>query len=460
MAGVGLLLRRLNPYRSFLGVARVYGTAALISSGPWLISILGILLIGFVALHRIEDPNDVAAFQASVTYLFAGSLILTGPLQFLFTRFVADRLYEDRREAVTPGVIGALLLTTVVAAAVGTLLTSLLFDGTSFGYRALMVIGLVTMSDIWIVVILLTGLKAYRLIVASFVVAYGVVLAGTRLGIAYGLEGFLAAFLVGKGLLLFVLLSVVVREYPSPRFIAFDFLKRHLVFPGLALTGLLYNSAIWVDKIAFWFHPETGVPLVGPLRTSIVYDIPIFLAYLTIVPGMAVFLVRVETDFAQHYDRFYDMVRNGAPLPEIERGRDRMIESVRTGFYDILKVQGVTLALVFSFAPEILDRLSISRNYLGLFYLDSIGVAAQLLFLSILNVAFYIDQRRVALILCLLFTVFNLASTLVTQSLGPAFYGYGFTLSAILVVLIGLALLSRRLEHLVRETFMLQGAAS
>ena len=68
---------------------------------------------------------------------------------------------------------------------------------------------------------------------------------------------------------------------------------------ALSATGLLYNLGIWIDKLIFWFTPSTSEPVLGPLRASIIYDLPIFLAYLSIVPGMAVFLVRVETDFAE-----------------------------------------------------------------------------------------------------------------------------------------------------------------
>jgi uncharacterized membrane protein len=456
MAGVGLLLRRLNPYQSFGGWVRVYGAAAVISSGPWLVSILGVLLVGLLTVDRVRRPAEVTAFQVSVTYLFAFSLIFTGLLQFLYTRYVADRLFERRGDAVAPSLMGALFVVTTSAGLAATLLASLLFGGTSLAYRVLMVVGFVTMSDIWIVVILLTGLKAYRQVVAAFVLAYGVVLGGAWLAVDWGLEGLLLAFVVGQALLLFVLLAAVLGEYASDTLVGFGFLDGEQVFPDLAVTGLLYNLAVWVDKLAFWFHPGTGDRVIGPLHASVLYDVPIFLAYLTIVPGMAVFLVRVETDFAELYDTFYAMVREGAPLADIERTRDRLIETVRQGVYEILKVQGITLAVAFLFAPNVLAWLGISQHYLGLFYVDAVGVAAQVLFLSILNIIFYLDQRRLALGLCAAFALLNLSLTLATQALGPAYYGYGFTFSGILVVLFGLAALSRRLEHLVRETFMLQ----
>lgn len=456
MAGVGLLLRKLDPYQSFTGWARVYGTAAVISSGPWLVSILGILLVGLLTVDQMERPADVAEFQVSVTYLFASSLILTGPLQFLFTRYVADRLFEEDRSAVVPALLGALLVVSLTAGLLATLAVSFLFGGTSLDYRVLMVVGLVTMSDIWILVILLTGLKAYRRVVLAFIVAYGVIIGGAFFFLDLGLEGLLLSFVGGQTLLMFWLFATVVQEYVSDRLVGFDFLDTSRIFPILAWTGLFYNLAVWVDKIAFWFNPGTGAQVIGPLHASVVYDVPIFLAYLTIVPGMAVFLVRVETDFAELYDEFYGMVRDGAPLGDIERTRDRMIETVRQGIYEILKVQGITLALAFLFAPVVLDRLGISEHYLGLFYIDAVGVAAQVLFLSILNVIFYLDQRPLALGLCAGFFALNLVFTLITQYLGPAYFGYGFTLSGVLIVVIGLSTLSHRLEHLVRETFMLQ----
>ncbi len=456
MAGVGLMLRRLDPHDSFGGWIRVYGAAALISSGPWLLSILGILVVGLFAQSRVEDSGDVAAFQTSVTYLFAGSLVLTGALQFLFTRYVADRLFEGNRGTVAPGVFGTLLLVTVAALLVAVPILGLSFHGTSRTYRLLMAMGLVVMSNIWMLVILLTGLKLYRAVVLAFALAYAVVLGGAALLVDFGLEGLLLSFVGGQALLMFVLLAVILIEYDSERFVAFEFLDRPKIHLDLAWTGLFYNLAVWVDKFLFWMHPETGQTVIGPLRASVVYDVPIFLAYLTIVPGMAVFLVRVETDFAELYDAFYGMVRDGAPLADIERTRDRMIETVRQGIYEILKVQGITLALCFLFAPKVLALLGISSHYLGLFFVDAVGVAAQVLFLAVLNVIFYLDQRRIALVSCLAFVILNLVLTLVTQALGPDFYGYGFTLSGILVVLGGLAALSRRMEHLVRETFMLQ----
>lgn len=460
MAGIGFLLRKLNPHQSFGGLARVYGAAGVISSGPWLISILGILLIGLWVKDEPQNATPVVQFQVSVTWLFAGSLILTGILQFIFTRFIADRIFEKKADRVAPNLMGVLGLTTLVSGLLAAMVVLLGFGGEPLLYRVAMVAGFVLMSDIWMVVVLLSGLKAYRTIVLFFALGYGVTVSAS-LGLrGHGLSGLLVGFLLGQALLFFGLLGALLRDHPAQALVRLDFLERPLIHPSLAVTGLLYNLAIWSDKLVFWLTPSVSEQVVGPLRASVVYDVPIFLAYLTIAPGMAVFLVRMETDFAELYDAFYDMVRQGATLESLERTRDNMIITVRQGIYEIFKVQGLTLAVVVILGPRLLAALGISPLYLPLFYIDTVAVAAQVLFLAILNVLFYLDQRRLALILAAVFLVLNLGLTLLTIQLGPSFYGYGFAIAAGAVCFLGLGLLSRRLALLVQETFMLQSVAS
>ncbi|MFS9669432.1 exopolysaccharide Pel transporter PelG, partial [Klebsiella pneumoniae] len=84
----------------------------------------------------------------------------------------------------------------------------------------------------------------------------------------------------------------------------FEVFDRRFAYPSLMLIGLLYNLGIWLDKFMFWYAPGTGQQVFGPLNASVIYDIPVFLAYLGIIPGMAVFLVRIETDFVEYYDAF------------------------------------------------------------------------------------------------------------------------------------------------------------
>jgi len=132
-----------------------------------------------------------------------------------------------------------------------------------------------------------------------------------------------------------------------------------------------------------------------------------------------------------------------------------MILAVRQGLLEICKVQGLTVVLLFLVAPDLLAWLGISAYYLPLFYVDLIGVSIQVVFMALLNVFFYLDKRRIVLELCLIFVLLNAMLTVISQHMGPSFFGYGFTLSVLACVLLGLVRLSSSLEDLEYETFML-----
>ncbi|MCZ2337914.1 MAG: exopolysaccharide Pel transporter PelG, partial [Chitinophagales bacterium] len=202
----------------------------------------------------------------------------------------------------------------------------------------------------------------------------------------------------------------------------------------------------------FWLNPSTSHQVIGPLRSSMLYDLPIFLAYLAIIPGMAVFLVKIETDFAEWYDKLFNAVRDGGSLSYINHARDEMTNTIRDGLFSICKIQGVTIFILLLFAPTILDWLSISRYHLPLFYIDLVGVSIQVVFMALLNVFFYLDKRSVVLKLCFLFVVLNASLTVLSQYLGPAYFGYGFTISLLVCVFVAIYQLSLTLDKLIYHT--------
>ncbi|VXC07221.1 exopolysaccharide Pel transporter PelG [Pseudomonas sp. 9Ag] len=454
MAGIGFELRKILSRDSYTATLRAYVYAGLISSGPWVLSIISVMVIGVMSLGVVVPELLIRQFLVSVTYLMASSLIFTGGAQLLFTRFISDRLFEKRQELILPNLIGILLVITISSGVLGFLLLSLLFDQ-PFLYRLLMLANFVVLCNLWLTIIFLSGMKAYNRILLVMVAGYSLMVLCSFLLRFLKLDGLLLGLLIGHASLFFMFLFDILREYPAKQLVAFDFFKRKQVYVSLMLTGLCYNLGIWIDKIVFWFNPSTSSHVIGPLRASMLYDLPIFLAYLAIIPGMAVFLVRIETDFAEWYDRVFSAIRGGETLQHIGQLKQQLILSVRQGLLEICKVQGLTVVLLFLIAPKLLAWLGISAYYLPLFYVDLIGVSIQVVFMALLNVFFYLDKRSIVLELCLIFVLLNAVLTVASQHLGPSFFGYGFTLSVLTCVLLGLVRLSSSLEDLEYETFML-----
>jgi uncharacterized membrane protein len=257
--------------------------------------------------------------------------------------------------------------------------------------------------------------------------------------------------------LLVGMVTLTLRTFPlDDKTLAFDFMRPGAMYISLIWSGFLYNLAVWADKLMFWYYPDTSQHIIGPLRASLIYDFPIFMAYLAIIPGMAVFLVRIETDFVEYYEKFYDAVREGGSLDHIENMRDNMLFTVRQGLFEIFKIQALAVLLVFVLGERLLNWLGISTLYLPLLYVDVVAAGLQVVLLGILNVFFYLDKRHIVVFLCVLFLSSNIILTALSLYMGASFYGYGFALSLLITVLTGMQLLSRKLDLLEYETFMLQ----
>lgn len=457
MAGIGFELRKLLNKRSYTGLLQAYAYAGLISSGPLVLSIVGMVLIGVLSFGVVIPHALITQFQITVTYLFMISLILTGPVQLSFTRFVSDRLFVQDEAAILPNFNGLLFVVLNASMLCALPVVLLGFPQQSVLFRLLFVMGLAIMSGIWIATVFLSGMKRYKAILLIFAMGYGATLLLALLFMHFfNMEGLLLGFVMGHFLLLAGMIWLIYRTYESDRFLAFDIWKPGAMFPSLMVTGLLFNLGLWIDKLMFWYYPGTGESVVGPLQASVIYDFPIFLSYLTVIPGMAVFLVRIETDFVEYCTKFYDAVREGATLDHIERMRNQMVYYIQHGLIDIAKTQTITALVTFVLGEALLTWLGISTLYLPLLFVDVVGAGLQVVMLGVINVLFYLDQRKLVAGLTALLLVCNAGFSALSIHLGAAWFGYGFAVAMLVTVLVGIWLLNRRLEALEFETFMLQ----
>jgi uncharacterized membrane protein len=266
----------------------------------------------------------------------------------------------------------------------------------------------------------------------------------------------MGGFVIGHAVMLSSMWVLILRNFPAKQFISFEIFNRKLIYPMLLWIGFLYNFGVWIDKFMFWFIPYTSQPIIGPLRASVIYDLPVFLAYLSIIPGMAVFLVRMETDFVEYYDAFYNSVRTGGSLEIIEGQRNNMVETIRIGIFEIIKIQLVAALIVVVMGESILTWLGISTMYLPLLYIDVIAASLQMVLLGILNVLFYLDKRFIVLCLTGGFAVLNIVFTWISIQMGPQYYGYGFAGAVLVTVMVSFVWLTQKIEKLEYETFMLQ----
>ena len=466
MAGIGFQLKKILEERTLTSVVKTFGYSAVLSSGPWVISMIIILGIGLtnIYIYQTKDPNNLI-LKSSVTYVsaLAMSSVLTGFIQLPFTRFVADRLYEKRYYLVLPNFLGTIVVTIGVSSILATLLSILIFPSQSNIFIILYITLFVVLSVVWIANILAASLKLYKLVILFYLLGYIAIYISFIFLREYQLIGLLTSFIIGNSILFILLFLGIIYYYPSSnrnnrRFIRFDMFKQNYgkFYWKLGWSGMLYNISIWIDKVIFWFSPIVGYAVIDRLHASMVYDFPIFLAYLSIIPGMAIFFFRLEADFADSYERFYHAINKHGTLEQIRRYKQSMIDGVKRSIQEVIFVQGMFNILLFLSSKKLFEIFMLPKLYLPLFYVDVIGVQLQLGFMSILAYLYYLDRTREALIYTALFVILNALLTWISVQLGPYFYGYGFSIALLILFVAGINTLNNILQELDYQTFMLQ----
>jgi uncharacterized membrane protein len=453
MAGIGFELRRAVRETTYLASIRGYLFAAIISSGPWLLSVLALSMLGVISLSFLpQESRDL--FAATTTHSFAISLITVGLIQMWVTRYLADKLYIDDTEAIAPTFITVLVLSSVVQF----FLMHALFARTALplDYRMPAVSLYLAISGIWLAMIFLSAARDYVSIVLAFAVGYLIsFVVAVALGSKWGPSAYLTGFAAGQTLTLALLVWRVVAEF-DPKYAyataVFAYIRR---YPSLLFIGLLYNLAFWIDKIVFWFSRE-GINVNTFLNVFPVYDTSFFLASLTVVPALAVFLVKIETEFYDHYKAFYAAIANKRSWKEIQAAKDGMIRAVPSAYLTLFKIQGAITLLVIALTPAIMAALRIPENYWYVFRVASLAIGVQVFLLITVLLLLYLDLRGSVLIISTVFLTTNFGFTLLTLAGGYAYYGYGFLYASLASLMVALVLLDNRLRNLEYLTFTRQ----
>ncbi|OMH41206.1 exopolysaccharide Pel transporter PelG [Desulfurobacterium indicum] len=459
MAGIAFELKKILKENKLTSLFFAFTYSTSLSAGPWIISIISIIIAGMVAERTTASHEMVRQYQIVITYITAFSLILSGAFQLLFTRYVADRLFEKEHEQILPNFMGVLLLNMFIGLTFGVFFS--LFTSLKEIYQQmpwfviLFILSLTLMTGFWIINTLLTSFKSYKYILLSFILGFGLMIITAPYFGKFGLSGLMLSYFCGVSIIFLMLIGYIFKHYSSEKLIEFDFLNRDRVYISLAFVGLFYNVAIWADKFVFWFSNITGESVIGPFRASIVYDVPIFLAYLAIAPGMGIFFLKLESEFAEHYDRYYAAVREGETLDRIYELGHELVVAVRTLIQEVFRIQAIAVILIFLMEIVIFKFFHLSLLYLPLFNVLLLGTYLQLVIMVILSVLFYFDLRTYALYTTLTFAIFNFLLSKISIIAGPFFYGYGFFLSLIISFLVGIFLLRRFLNEIHYRTFML-----
>ncbi|MBF0452863.1 MAG: exopolysaccharide Pel transporter PelG [Candidatus Magnetomorum sp.] len=452
MAGIGFELKRIMRHETFLSEFTAYLYSAMISSGPWLMSILCLAVLGI--FRGGEDASAHELFRSTVVYTYASSLIFSGILQLVCTRYLADQLYGQKIDHV----LTTFYTCTVIILSAGSLLSFFglwLFE-ISLLHKFLGVILFLVINMIWLSMIFLSAVKDYHSVVFSFAIGSIVsIVLVFQLGSFMGVEGDVLGYLIGQAITLFWLIARLLAEFPPSKFWDSELFLYFRKFWDLACIGFCFNLGIWVDKFVFWTAPDSNV-IVPYFRTHNLYDSPLFFSYLTIVPTLAMFMLKIETSFYDHYRKYYSKVMGKKDMANILEEKNMMITTLKESIREIFIIQGAVTLMCIVFTPEIIQALNFSALQAPIFRVTLIGAFLNILLVINVIILFYFDQRKSVLLVTMVFLSCNFGFSLLTTKLGIQYYGYGYTYCCLFSLLTAFQQLDSKLKNLEYITFTSQ----
>ncbi|MEJ2664053.1 MAG: exopolysaccharide Pel transporter PelG [Spirochaetia bacterium] len=418
MAGIGFVLRRVIRQGGFFSLVKVALAGTIIVAGPWLLSIVGIFFITKYSFYLIGQ--SVVVFMGVVIYSYAFSLFLFGGIHYIFTRLVADYMYVKKKEKAGEAL---LLFSTgiVILASAVSLSVLFLLDLSKITYPLLFrvsgVVFFVSINLIWLLMIFISLLKKYFMIfiiyLSGMALAFGSI---TFLAGHFSVSGVLLGFAAGH---LFIVISLYLLAFKEYRPRSFS-IREHLPYFGkfkfLLLTGILYYWGMWIDKMVFWF--AKGSPIANTFfRVYDVYDIPVYIANLTIIPGLIYFMIITETSFYKRLTEFLNKF-NKSIYHKLQAIKYRLIANVKNGLREQCFFQGIFTVILILFAPLLVAADS-GKIFIGgikniLVFRIALGATFfQMLFLTIVIFLFYLQRFKLAFFSTLSFFLVNFAGSLI-----------------------------------------------
>ncbi|MDR3502836.1 MAG: exopolysaccharide Pel transporter PelG [Legionella sp.] len=455
MAGIGFELLNLWKHGSYRSMLTAYSFTALIGAGPGLFIISSLGIICFFA--SLTTANSLLGYQflSIATHLLATSMILSALFQYSFFRFMANKIFAHEFDQITPNFIGALFIQLCFSVFISVPLVFYFFLEQSLSMKILLISSFNILCMIWLSIVLLSGLKAYRFIIWGFALGYYCMIVVYFLWARNDLIALLFGFLLAQVIILGFLFYAILDYYPTSDCIKFDFLKKENLYFTLVFSNFFYALGFWIDKFLFWYHPNTGFLIYPPLRLSPLYDLPMFIAYIVAIPATAIFLFHIEADFALIYPRYMRTIFQRKSLSEIDAVRNELILSGRASVFSLFKAQSAMLIVAFLSMNYIFQQLQILPIYLNLLFILLVSVGLNIILFGLLNILYYMTQNTHALIVSVVFAVGNFTFTLISLYAGPNYYGYGLGFGSLIAIACALFFLNHNFKNLEFTTFMM-----
>lgn len=449
MAGIGFELQRvLENEKSQFKKLNTALKSMIITSGPWIISIITLILLKFF-VNEITNELIFTNFINIIIYSFIFSMILTSPFINVITRYLSDLIYLKKFEKIFP---------LFLSSAIFILFLCFSFSSIYIFYYTDLKASIVSAASLfsslglmWLIMVFVSTLRNYNLVTISFLLGMSISILTIIFFKNETLNDLLEGFTFGVLITIVILIAKLKFDFESKETFDFKFLFLKKYLP-LFFSGLAFYLAIWVDKLIYWFFSDKGIELSQGFFFFPEYDYVIFLAYLTIIPTTAYFTIYVETTFHDKQRDYFSSIETKQRLDLIRSYEKELRKSFFKGLISTSIFQFTISAFFIILIQYLLDSSS-NISSVPLLRIVVLAVSCQMILNVLIIFLYYFDYQKEVLIISLIYLILNIALTVYYKNFSYDYVGYSFFYSTLISLFIALIIALYKIENINYYTF-------
>lgn len=436
MAGIGFELKRIFKKDSLIGMVSGVAYSALVVVGPTVIVMLTLLFL-YSALGFMEITYAKRELlSASILYVFIFAGIISTPINTVFSRYISDKIYEEKFEDILPSFYAGLLMCQLFAVITGVpfIIRLVMVGNVELVFASFIYILYMSVITAFFALTYLTATKDYRLISADFVI-------GMLVAIIWGLVShnvfhvdviyaIISGLTIGFGTISLLLIAYVRHYFKDANSNYFECFSYFLKFKLLCIGSLFYVLGIYSHSFIFWFS-EGNLMVAETFFTNQPYDMAVCLGMFTNISCTIIFTIMSETSFHNAYQRYVEKIM-GATLKDIELAKKNMFKLLNQQLSYVVRMQLVISVLIFLVAIIFLPDYGFSGLEITIY--PSVAAAFFCIYVMYCNNIFlcYFNDNLGVCLMGLIFFTGTVAGTLVSRTLAPQYYGLGPLFGALL----------------------------
>lgn len=437
MAGIGFELKKLFRKEGIISTVFAGVYATVVTIGPTIMVILALNLMYFLLPYTRVTYYEREVLSSTILYVFVFSLIISSPINIILSRYTADKIYQEKYDSILSALdMGNLLL------ALLTLLT-----GVPFG-AAMYFIGKLPMYYVFIswlfylglaftfyYMTFITLLKEYKKITYSFLFSLLIGILFSCVAVFWWdfsvMDGILDALAISFNLIAMLLMARLRRNFRDHDRKNTEVLKYFKEHWRLFASNAFYTLGLYSHNFVFWFFSSYRVTVAKVFISAPVYDVVTYLAMLSNISVLVIFVVNVETKFHTAYKLYCESVI-GASGKDILKAKNNMIEVLRRELLYIIQIQMVVNICIFVLVIAFAADLGITGRILTMYPVMSLAYMILYLVQCMMIFQFYLDDAKGAAFVGFVFMAGTIAGSYIAVDFPPVFAGSGVLFGAFL----------------------------